>query len=131
MAVNVRASWQLVADFARQLPEGTPGQIVALTSDDTAGNLPYGVSKGALDRIVLAAAQELGSRGVTANLINPGPVDTGWMMNEDRREIMARQPTGRLGTPEDAANLVSFLLSPKGRWITGQLIVSDGGYALG
>jgi 3-oxoacyl-[acyl-carrier protein] reductase len=131
MAVNVRASWQLIADFARQLPGGTPGQIVALTSDHTAGNLPYGASKGALDRVVLAAAQELGSRGVTANLINPGPVDTGWMTSEDRREITARQPTGRLGTPEDAANLVSFLLSPKGRWITGQLIVSDGGYALG
>ena len=58
-AVNTRASWQLIAAFARQATDDG-GAIVALTSDHTAFNLPYGASKGALDRIVIAAARELG-----------------------------------------------------------------------
>ena len=61
-AVNVRASWLLIAAFARQVPE-TGGRIVALTSDHTVHNLPYGASKGALDRIVLAAAASSGTSG--------------------------------------------------------------------
>ena len=77
-AVNTRASWQLVAAFARQAPaEG--GAIVALTSDHTAFNLPYGASKGALDRIVIAAARELGPQGNSANVLNPGRwTPAGW-----------------------------------------------------
>lgn len=75
-AVNVRASWLLIAAFARQLPSAG-GAVVALTSDDTVGNLPYGATKGALDRLVLASAHELGDRGLRANVIDPGPVDTG------------------------------------------------------
>jgi 3-oxoacyl-[acyl-carrier protein] reductase len=128
-AVNVRAAWQLIAAVARQVPEGG-GRIVAFTSDHVVDNLPYGASKGALDRIVIAAARELGHLGVTANLINPGPVDTGWMTNEVRAQLTAMQPTGRLGTPEDAARLVDFLLSPEGRWISGQLLTSDGGFSV-
>ena len=60
-AVNTRASWLLIAEFARQADRG--GAIVALTSDHTTGNLPYGASKGALDRIVISAARELGAAG--------------------------------------------------------------------
>lgn len=128
-AVNVRAAWQLIAAVARQVPEGE-GRIVAFTSDHVVDNLPYGASKGALDRIVIAAARELGHLGLTANLINPGPVDTGWMSDEVRAHLLARQPTGRLGTPDDAARLVDFLLSPAGRWISGQLLTSDGGFSV-
>ncbi len=127
--VNVRAAWQLIAAVARQVPEGE-GRIVAFTSDHVVDNLPYGASKGALDRIVIAAARELGHLGVTANLINPGPVDTGWMSDEVRAHLTAMQPTGRLGTPVDAARLVDFLLSPEGRWISGQLLTSDGGFSV-
>lgn len=127
-AVNARANWQLIKEFANQVPaEG--GRILALTSDHTVGNLPYGASKGALDRIVLAAARELAHLRITANVINPGPVDNGWMSNDVREQLTARQPTGRLGSPEDVANLVSFLLSPNGTWINGQLIKSDGGFS--
>lgn len=125
MAVNARASWQLIAAFARQAVDG--GAIVALTSDHTAFNLPYGASKGALDRIVIAAARELGDRGIRSNAVNPGPIDTGWMDDELREELRRRQPTGRLGTPADVAGLVSFLLSDDGAWVTGQLIHADGG----
>jgi 3-oxoacyl-[acyl-carrier protein] reductase len=127
MVVNARASWQLIAAFARQVKDG--GAIVALTSDDTAFNLPYGASKGALDRIVMAAARELGHLGIRANAVNPGPIDTGWMDDDLRAALTRRQPTGRLGTPADVARLVSFLLSDDGSWTTGQLIHADGGFS--
>lgn len=129
-AVNVRAVWLLIAAFARQLPP-TGGAVLALTSDHTVGNLPYGATKGALDRVVLAAAHELGSAGLRANVINPGPVDTGWMDEASRADGIAQQPTGRLGTVDDVANLVRFLVSERGRWINGQLLCSNGGYPKG
>ena len=128
-AVNARASWLLIRAYASQFrgPHGT-GRIIALTSDHTAGNLPYGASKGALDRITIAAAQELAHLGVTANAINPGPTDNGWMSPELKTEILARTPLGRLGQPADCANLVAFLCSPGGGWINGQLLYSNGGF---
>jgi 3-oxoacyl-[acyl-carrier protein] reductase len=115
-----------VAAFARQAVDG--GAIVALTSDHTAHNLPYGASKGALDRIVIAAARELGHMGIRANVVNPGPVDTGWMDAALREALARRQPGGRLGTPADVARMVAFLLSDEGAWTTGQLIHADGGF---
>ena len=127
MIINARASWQLIAEFARQAKDG--GAIVALTSDDVSYNLPYGASKGALDRIVIAAARELGHLGIRANAVNPGPVDTGWMNDDVRATLAKRQPTGRLGTPADVANLIAFLLSDDGAWTTGQLIHTDGGFS--
>jgi 3-oxoacyl-[acyl-carrier protein] reductase len=127
-AVNSRASWQLVAAFARQAT-ADGGAIVALTSDHTAFNLPYGASKGALDRMVIAAARELGGQGISANVLNPGPVDTGWMDDTTRTALTALQPGGRLGTPADVAPTVAFLLSPGGRWVSGQLIKADGGFS--
>ncbi len=133
-AVNARASWLLIKAFAEQLGEGAApdgtvgGRIVALTSDHTAHNTPYGASKGALDRIVIAAAEELADRGVRANVINPGPIDTGWMTDEIRAMGRAATPAGRLGTPEDTADLVRFLLSDQGSWINGQLLYSNGGF---
>jgi 3-oxoacyl-[acyl-carrier protein] reductase len=129
-AVNVRATWLLLAAFARQL-SATGGAVIALTSDATVCNLPYGVTKGALDRLVLAAAHELGDRGLRANVINPGPVDTGWMDDDIRSSALEAQPTGRLGTPTDTANLVRFLLSESGKWINGQLLYSNGGFPKG
>lgn len=127
-AVNARASWQLIAAFARQTGSDG-GAIVALTSDHTAFNLPYGASKGALDRIVTAAARELGGQGISANVLNPGPVDTGWMDPATRAALTALQPGGRLGTPADVAPIAAFLLSPAGRWVSGQLIKADGGFS--
>jgi 3-oxoacyl-[acyl-carrier protein] reductase len=127
-AVNARASWLLIREFATQVP-ADGGRIVALTSDHTVQNLPYGASKGALDRIVIAAARELAHLHITANVVNPGPVDTGWMDENTRESVIHRQPSGRLGTPLDAANVVGFLLSPDGSWINGQLIKSDGGFS--
>jgi 3-oxoacyl-[acyl-carrier protein] reductase len=131
-AVNARAVWLLIKAFAEQLPDERTtepiGRIVALTSDHTTDNLPYGASKGALDRIVVAAAVELAGRGIRANVINPGPIDTGWMTAEIRESATAQTPAGRLGTPADTASLVRFLLSEAGGWITGQVLYSNGGF---
>jgi 3-oxoacyl-[acyl-carrier protein] reductase len=127
-AVNVRASWLLIKAFAEQ--RDTPGaSIIALTSDHTTFNLPYGATKGALDRVVLAATGELAGLGVRANVINPGPIDTGWMDDETRTTLAAATPGGVLGTPETTANLVRFLVSDRGSWINGQLLLSNGGFA--
>ena len=135
-AVNARATWLLIKAFAEQLPPVTApgevgGRIVALTSDHTAHNLPYGASKGALDRIVIAAAAELADRGIRANVINPGPIDTGWMDDAVRAAAIAATPAGRLGTADDTANLVRFLFSEPGSWINGQLLYSSGGFKVG
>jgi 3-oxoacyl-[acyl-carrier protein] reductase len=127
-AVNARATWLLVREFARRfrIPHGR-GRIVALTSDHVAGNLPYGASKGALDRIVLAAAREFQELGITANVVNPGPTDTGWMTSEQMERLSRQTPGGRVGLPGDCANLVRFLCSAEGSWINGQLLYSNGG----
>lgn len=129
-AVNARATWLLIREYGLRFTgtHGT-GRVIALTSDHTVGNLPYGASKGALDRITLAAARELAHLGVTANVINPGPVDTGWMDGPLREEMVRQTPLGRLGTPDDTARLVAFLCSPGGQWINGQLLMSNGGLA--
>jgi 3-oxoacyl-[acyl-carrier protein] reductase len=128
VAVNARASLLLIASFARQIPDGG-GAIVALTSDATTGNLPYGASKGALDRIVIAAARELGPLRISANVLNPGPIDTGWMDDTIRDDLLRLQPFGRLGQPADIASVVAFLVSDEGRWVSGQLLKADGGFS--
>jgi 3-oxoacyl-[acyl-carrier protein] reductase len=127
MAINARASWLLIRAFARQFPAGAAGRIVALTSDHTPFNLPYGASKGALDRIVAAAAAELAPLGITANVVNPGATATGWIDDDVRAAILRRNLQPRVGTPADSANLVSFLLSDDGGWINAQVLYSDGG----
>lgn len=128
VAVNARASLLLIAAFARQAT-ADGGAIVALTSDHVTGNLPYGASKGALDRLVISAARELGPRRISANVLNPGPIDTGWMSAEVRDELTGMHPLGRMGVPRDIAATVSFLLSPEGRWISGQLLQVDGAFS--
>ena len=127
MIVNARASWQLIAAFTRQAEGG--GAIVALTSDATTYNLPYGASKGALDRIVIAAARELGHLGIRANAVNPGPVDTGWMDDDSARRSRSASRPGSSGRRPDVAKLIAFLLSDDGAWTTGQLIHTDGGFS--
>ncbi len=127
-AVNARASWLLIREFGRRF-QGAPGQgrIISLTSDHVAGNLPYGASKGALDRITLAAAREFGHLGITANAINPGATDTGWMSAEQMATSARQVPLGRVSRPQDCANLVCFLCSEQGGWVNGQLLHSNGG----
>ena len=128
-AVNTRASWLLMRELAVRLPVGTAGRIVALTSDAIATSIGYGASKGALDRLVMAAAREYGPRGITANAVNPGATDTGWIGETLMTDLVATVPLGRVGTPDDCARLVAFMCSAEGRWINGQVIQSNGGSA--
>lgn len=131
-AVNVRATWLLLKSFAEQIAPGrdTPGgTMIALTSDHTVHNLPYGATKGALDRLVLAGTHELADRDVRTTVINPGPIDTGWMDEEIRAATTAATPAGRLGGTGTVADLVRFLVSDQGAWMRGQLLYSNGGFA--
>lgn len=131
-AVNVRATWLLLKAFAEQVEPGrdTPGgAVIALTSDHTVHNLPYGVTKGALDRLVLAGTHELADRDVRTNVINPGPIDTGWMDDAIRDSGAAATPAGRLGETGTVSDLVRFLVSEQGAWMRGQLLYSNGGFA--
>jgi 3-oxoacyl-[acyl-carrier protein] reductase len=134
MAVNARAPFLIVQAYAARLRAGAPAfadrrRIVALTSDHVAFNLPYGTSKGALDRLIVGAAQELADVHVSANVVNPGPNDTGWMTDEIRHAVVAQTPGGRPSTPADTAALVGFLCGPDGGWVNGQLLKSDGGFS--
>ena len=128
-AVNARSTWQLIKAFAEQFPAARAGagRIAAITSDHAAFNLPYGSSKAALDRIVIAAAVELAELGITSNVINPGGTDTGWMTPEIVDLVLERNLQSRVGLPQDTANLVRFLFSPEGQWVNAQLLYSDGG----
>ncbi|HEX4213738.1 MAG TPA: SDR family oxidoreductase [Candidatus Dormibacteraeota bacterium] len=129
-ATNVRAAMLMIQLFAAQL-QSPEGRIIALTSDHfTPENLAYGTSKAALDRVVLAAAHELGPRGISANCINPGPNDTGWMTPEIYEDAKRKTPLGRVGLPEDAARLARFLCSPAGGWVSGQVLYSNGAFRL-
>ncbi len=128
-AINARATWLLVREFGKQFQgEFGTGRIISITSDHTAGNLPYGASKGAMDRIVLASAEEFRSLGITANVISPGATDTGWMSADLKADIQSRTLLNRVGMPQDCANLVKFLCSKEGGWINGQLLYSNGGF---
>ena len=73
-------------------------------------------------------AQEIASKGITINAVNPGPNDTGWMDKALKADLLERFPMGRVGIPKDTADLIGFLVSEAGGWITGQVIHSEGGF---
>ena len=131
-AVNLRAAALLSVGFARRYPGGSGGRIINLTSGQSLGPMPeelaYAATKGAIEAFTVTLAAEVGHRGITVNAVNPGPTDTGWMPEELKRELAAESPMGRVGEPEDAARLVAFLAGDEARWITGQIIHSEGGF---
>jgi len=128
-AVNVRATLLLVQAWAVQdVPDG---RVVLLTSGQhrgpMPGELPYVASKGALQQVTASLAAHLAPRGTTVNVVDPGATETGWADDAMRRQVLAEQPSGRWGQPEDAARLIAWLVSDEGRWVTGQTITSSGG----
>lgn len=132
MAVNVRGFLLLMQAFAERVRDTAgSGRIVLFSSGPPqAGSIAYGASKGAIEWMTYSAATELGPLGITVNAVNPGPNQTGWMSPELEREAAERNPLGRYGRPQDAAALVSMLLSDDAGFINGQLITSDGGHGI-
>lgn len=130
-AVNMRGAFLLSAEFARRWRGGPGGRIVNFTSGQALGPMPeelaYAATKGAIEAFTVSLAAGVAGRGITANAVDPGPTDTGWMTEELKRELLPRFPFGRLGQPEDAARLVAFLASDAAAWITGQVIHARGG----
>ena len=92
--------------------------------------LAYAVSKGAIHQMTRTLAAHLMHRGITVNTINPGPTDTGWADATTRAEVERLMPTGRWGSPADAARLIALLCSDEAAWVTGQVIDADGGFSL-
>jgi 3-oxoacyl-[acyl-carrier protein] reductase len=134
-AVNIRGMALLSVEFARRWPGGPGGRIVNLTSGQSLGPMPtelaYAATKGAVEAFTRSLSAGVAHLGITVNAVNPGPTDTGWIDDELRAALLPLFPSGRLGTPEDAARAVAFLASDDATWITGQVIHSEGGFERG
>jgi 3-oxoacyl-[acyl-carrier protein] reductase len=93
----------------------------------------YAASKGAVEQLTRVFAKEVGERGITANIVSPGPVNTEMFTTGKTEETIRRMAQmsfqGRVGEPEDIARVVLFLVSDDARWITGQNISVSGGAA--
>jgi 3-oxoacyl-[acyl-carrier protein] reductase len=117
----------------------TGGSIITLGSGLTRFSYPqyvaYAASKGAVDTMTQVLAKDLGAKGITVNMVAPGPVDTDlnadWLKAEPARVFIASQTAlGRVATPADIIGAVSFLCGPDSRWITGQRLEASGGIHL-
>jgi 3-oxoacyl-[acyl-carrier protein] reductase len=134
-ALNVRGMALLCAEFVRRFrplsPNNPGGRIINISSGQGLGPMPgelaYVASKGAVEAFTVSLSAEVAARGITANAVDPGATDTGWMTPELQGELTAKAPMGRLGQPMDAARLVRFLASDEAAWLTGQVIHSRGG----
>ena len=130
-AVNVRGMALLCKAFLQSWQGGAGGRIINLTSGQgvgpMGGELAYATTKGAVEAFTVSLAPTAARRGVTVNAVDPGATDTGWMSADLARQLTAAAPFGRVGLPADAANLITFLASEQGGWITGQILHARGG----
>lgn len=130
-AVNTFGAFNVLSEAARRVAEG--GSIVQFCSGATkmplAGAGVYSASKAAAEQMTLSLAKELGSRQISVNAISPGTTKTdGLVMPDEHLQMLIHQtPFGRLGEPEDVADVVVFLVSPEGHWINAQNIQANGG----
>jgi 3-oxoacyl-[acyl-carrier protein] reductase len=131
--LNVRGLFFVTQEAVRLMPDN--GRIVSLSSGITRANVAngsvYSGSKAAVEAFTRCWAAELGPRGITVNTVSPGMVVTD-LLNEAiptdvQQSFMRQTPLGRLGLPEDIADVVAFLCSDDGRWLTAQNILANGG----
>lgn len=135
---HVKGMFFLTQALAPLLADG--GRIVNLSSGLTrisfAGFGAYAAAKGAVETLTLYMAKEFGSRGITANVIAPGAIETDFLGGAVRdlpdlnRQFAAMTALGRVGLPDDIGPMVASLLRPDNRWVTGQRIEVSGGQTI-
>ena len=133
--VNVRGTFVVNQQAARRVRAG--GSIVNVSSSMVRVAPPalsaYAASKAAVDALTRILAKELRGRDITVNAVAPGPTATAAFLDstpaEEREQLAAWPPLGRLGRPDDIAGVVSFLVGPTGRWVNGQVVYANGGLA--
>jgi 3-oxoacyl-[acyl-carrier protein] reductase len=130
--VNLKAITLLTVEFIKRFQGNRNGRIVNLTSGQSLSfmnnEIAYAITKGAIETLTRTLSREIAKRGITINAVNPGLTDTGWLDEKQKKMFTDRFPMGRLGQPSDVAKLISFLVSEKAEWITGQIIHSEGGF---
>jgi 3-oxoacyl-[acyl-carrier protein] reductase len=132
-AVNARGTFFALQEAARRIQDG--GRIISISTGGTVTGAPYASiycgSKAAVEQFTKSLAKELGPKNVTVNVVSPGFTDTEMLAQHPEFRAMGAQlsPFGRLGTPEEVAEVVVFLAGPGGRWVTGQNIQAGGGVA--
>ena len=136
--INLSAVFRISKAAARQMiDQGEGGAIVHISSIAHANggaNLADGSAKGGVATLTYGMAQQLGRHGIRVNAVAPGIIDTPMVRNGFAQQFNAlvegaalRTPLGRLGRPEDVANVIAFLLSPGAAFVTGALIPITGG----
>jgi 3-oxoacyl-[acyl-carrier protein] reductase len=132
--VNLVAMFTLCQQAARVLPEG--GRIVNLASRAAFGARNYAhyvASKAGVAGFTKALALELAERQITVNAVAPGVIATDMLLEraEGLEGLRVQQPTGKLGAPEHIAHAVSFFADPRAEYVTGQVLIVDGGRSVG
>lgn len=135
-AVNLRGAFLLSRPIIHHMVSRHAGSLLFISSmwglRGASCEAAYAASKAGLIGLSQSLAQELGPSGIRVNSIAPGVIDTG--MNEgfspeERAELAGRALLGRLGTPEEVAQSIAFLLGDRAAYITGQVLGVDGGFA--
>ncbi len=136
-AVNVDGAYNLIRAALPHMIHEKRGRIVIVSSvwgvRGASCEVAYSASKAALTGLTRALAKELGPSGITVNCVAPGVIDTDMnaaLDTEALAELADETPLCRLGTPEEVAEVVSFLCSEKAGFVTGQIIGVDGGFGM-
>jgi len=137
MNINLKGCFNGIKSVARPMIKNKAGRIINITSVigqiGNAGQSNYAASKAGIMGLTKSMAKELGSRNITVNAVAPGYITTDMTneLNDEVKEQMKSSiPLGRLGTPDDVANLVCFLASDEAGYITGQTFNVDGGMVM-
>ncbi len=136
ITVNLKSVFLCTRAVLRHMIKQRWGRIISIASIigivGNAGQANYASAKAGIIGFTRTIAKEVASRGITANAIAPGFIDTGLtqqLEENQRQELQKRIPLGYLGTPRDVAEAVAFLASEEARYITGQVLNVDGGMA--